>query len=359
MVDVTISAQRLLDVRRLWAEPAALDTDRGRQVRARFPDAEIIEVDSHWAIPELHGNEGNLQRWVRVKSEDLVVGTKKSIATRVNGRSADFIAPSTSNGCAMACVYCYVPRRKGFANPITVFTNIEQILAHLRRHVAKQGVKPEPNQCDPAAWVYDLGENSDCSVDALVSDNVTDLIETFRRLPTAKASFATKYVNRHLLTADPQGRTRIRFSLMPHTDARQLDVRTTPVAERIAAIDDFVAAGYEVHLNFSPVVLRAGWIDDWTELLRRLDDELSPVAKAQAACEVIFLTHNEGLHEVNLGWHPKAENVLWRPDLQEAKTSQNGQLNVRYDRATKARGVRTLTALIAEHTPWLPVRYAF
>ena len=188
---MTIPAQRLLDVRRLWAEPAALDTDRGRQVRSRFPDAEVIEVASHWQIPELHGNEGNLQRWVRVKSEDLVVGTKKSIATRVNGRSADFIAPSTSNGCAMACVYCYVPRRKGYANPITVFTNIEAILAHLRRHVAKQGVKPEPNQCDPAAWVYDLGENSDCSVDALVSENVTDLITAFRQMPTAKASFAT------------------------------------------------------------------------------------------------------------------------------------------------------------------------
>ena len=356
---MTTPVQRLLNVRRLWAEPAALDTDRGRQVRERFPDAEIIEVASHWQIPELHGNEGNLQRWVRVKSEDLVVGTKKSISTRVNGRSADFIAPSTSNGCAMACVYCYVPRRKGYANPITVFTNIDAIIAHLRRHVAKQGAKTEPNQCDPAAWVYDLGENSDCSVDALVSDNVTDLISAFREMPTAKASFATKYVNRELLDANPRGRTRIRFSLMPHADARQLDVRTTPIAQRIAAIDDFVAAGYEVHLNFSPVVLRAGWIDDWTELLRRLDDELSDAFKAQAACEVIMLTHNEGLHEVNLGWHPRAEDVLWRPDLQEFKTSGNGQLNVRYNRANKARAVRTLTELVNQHTPWLPIRYAF
>ncbi len=355
----TTTRAPLLDVRRLWAEPGALDSPRGQQVRERFPEAEVIAVDSHWAIPELHGNAGNLQRWVRVKAEDLVVGTKKSIATRVNGRSADFIAPSTSNGCAMACVYCYVPRRKGFANPITVFTNIDQITAHLRRHVAKQGPKTEPNQCDPSAWVYDLGENSDCSVDALVSDNVTDLIATFRDLPTAKASFATKYVNRDLLAADPQGRTRIRFSLMPHVDARQLDVRTTPIAERIAAIDDFVAAGYEVHLNFSPVVLRAGWIPDWTELLQHLDQVLSEETKRQAACEVIMLTHNAGLHEVNLGWHPRAEDVLWRPDLQEVKTSQNGQVNVRYDRATKARAVATLTALIDRYTPWLPIRYAF
>ena len=88
----------------------------------------------------------------------------------------------------MACAYCYVPRRKGYANPITVFTNIEQITGYLRRHVGRQGVKAEPNEVDPVSWVYDIGENSDCSVDALVSDNVADLVATFRELPTAKAS---------------------------------------------------------------------------------------------------------------------------------------------------------------------------
>ena len=93
---------------------------------------------------------------------------------------------STANGCVMACAYCYVPRRKGFANPVTVFTNIEQITGYLDRHIGRQGTKPEPNQCDPHAWVYDIGENSDCSVDALVSDNVRDLVALFRRLPTAK-----------------------------------------------------------------------------------------------------------------------------------------------------------------------------
>ncbi|MFW3170909.1 spore photoproduct lyase family protein [Geodermatophilus sp. CPCC 206100] len=350
---------RLLQVREIHAEPAALASPRGRQVLARFPDAEVVEVDSHWRIPELHGNAGNVERWVRVKTETLVLGVKKSLSARPNGRSADWIAPSTANGCAMACAYCYVPRQKGYANPITVFTNIEQITGYLRRHVARQGPKTEPDQCDPVSWVYDIGENSDCSVDALVSDNVADLVATFRELPTAKASFATKYVNRQLLDLDPRGRTRIRFSLMPEADARVLDVRTSRVPERIAAVDDFVAAGYEVHLNLSPVVLREGWEADWAQLLRRLDDELSPPAKAQAAAEVILLTHNRDLHEVNLGWHPRAEELLWRPDLQQPKRSQNGQWNVRYRNDVKRAGVTRLQELIAAHAPWLRVRYAF
>jgi spore photoproduct lyase family protein len=349
----------LLDVRRIWAEPAARDSDRGRQVLARFPGAEIIDVDSHWRIDALHGNAGNVERWIRVKTEDLVLGEKKSLSARPNGRSSDWIAPSAANGCAMACAYCYVPRRKGYANPITVFTNIDKIVGYLGRHIARQGPKTVPNQCDEHAWVYDLGESSDCSVDALVSDNVADLITAFRDWPTAKASFATKFVNRDLLTLDPRQRTRIRFSLMPQSDSRLLDLRTSAIADRIAAIDDFVAAGYEVHVNFSPVVVRPGWEDDWAQLLVQLSDGTGDAFKQQAAVEIIMMTHNEQLHEVNLGWHPKGEELLWRPELQQKKRSQTGMWNVRYRNNVKAAGVNALTELIAAHAPWLRVRYAF
>ncbi|MFG2300361.1 spore photoproduct lyase family protein [Actinacidiphila glaucinigra] len=353
------AAARLLDVGTVYAEPEAAASPRGREILARFPDAEVVEVPSHWRIPGLHGNEGNAARWVRVKTRTLVLGVKKTLTVRPNGRSADWIAPGASNGCAMACAYCYVPRRKGYANPVTTFTNIDRIVGRIARHVAEQGRKPEANQCDPRAWVYDVGENGDCSVDALICDNTADLVAAFRRWPTAKASFATKFVNPDLLGFDPRGRTRIRFSLMPPEDSRLLDVRTSPVAERIAAAGDFLEAGYEVHFNLSPVVVRPGWQDAWAELFRHLDDVLPAAVKSQAAAEVIMLTHNAGLHEVNLGWHPRAEELLWRPGLQEPKRSENGDLNVRYRAAEKAASVRRLLALAAEHAPWLRVRYAF
>ncbi|GAA1647162.1 spore photoproduct lyase family protein [Actinoplanes couchii] len=349
----------MLDIRRIYLEPAAAELPRGREILARWPEATVVEIESHQRIPEVHGDEENVRRWVRIKREALVVGVKKTMTARPNGRSADFIAPSTANGCAMACAYCYVPRHKGYSNPITVFANIERIMSYVSRHADRQGRKPEANECDPVDWVYDIGENSDCSVDALVSDNVRDLVELFRWKTNAKASFATKYVNRDLLDWDPLGRTRIRFSLMPQADAKLLDIRTSPVSERIAAIDDFVAAGYEVHVNFSPVVVRDGWLADWGELLDQLDTGISAATRKQLAAEVIFLTHNRGLHEVNLGWHPKAEEALWRPELQQVKRSQNGDLNVRYRTGAKGGYVRALTDLIARRTPYLHVRYAF
>ncbi|MBD2021062.1 spore photoproduct lyase family protein [Leptolyngbya sp. FACHB-36] len=349
----------MLNIKEIYYEPASLDYACGQAILAKYPDANLIEVASHWNIPSLHGNEGAVEDWNRIKRTVLVLGVKKSLQARPNCRSSDFVAPSHANGCAMACAYCYVARRKGFANPITTFVNIEQVVRYLQRHAAKQGVKPEPNQVDPQYWVYEIGENSDCSVDAAICDNVKTLITLFRDLPNAKATFATKRVNRELLSYDPQGKTRIRFSLMPQSKASIVDVRTSTIAERIEAVNDFVEAGYEVHLNFAPVIYDDNWLPDYEQLFEQIDDTLSPQAKAQLQSEVIFLTHNDRLHEVNMGWHPGAEELLWRPDLQETKFSQTGGKNVRYKYGFKGTLVDAVSQLMSDRLPYCTIRYAF
>ena len=352
-------ASRLLQIQQIYYEPAILDYDRGKEILAQYPDAELIEVESHWKIPELNGDETAINKWSKVKRTVLVLGVKKSLRAIPNSRSSNFIAPSHANGCTMACVYCYVARRKGFANPITTFVNIERICRYLDRHTAKQGMKLEPDQVDPKYWVYDIGCNNDCSADALISNNVRDLVSLFRTIPNSKASFATKLVNRDLLNYDPQGKTRIRFSLMPQSIASTVDVRTSAISDRIAAVNDFVEAGYEVHLNFSPVVYYEGWQEDYEQLFQEIDDVLSPQAKDQLQAEIIFLTHNQSLHERNLEWNPKAEELLWMPEKQEVKYSQYGGRNLRYKRNFKRELVDSFSEQLNRQLPYCNIRYAF
>ena len=91
-----------------------------------------------------------------------------------------------------------------------------------------------------------------------------------------------------------------------------------------------------------------------------LDDALSSTAKDQPAAEVILLTHTRALHEVNLRWYPKGEEVLWRPDLQEHKTSQaSGEKVLRYERNLKRGFVREFRGLLQKHMPYCDIRYAF
>ena len=349
----------LLQIKEIYLEPDVYKHRRAKEILEKYPDAEIHEITSHWKIPELFGFEGSVEDWIHNKRHILILGIKKSLSARPNSRSSHWVAPSESYGCTMSCSYCYVPRRKGFANPITIFVNIEQIMGYLERHAARQGPKTVVDTIDPDYWVYEIGENGDCSADAAICDNVKDLVDLFTRVPNGKLTFATKFVNRQMLDFDPQKKTRIRFSLMPHKVSKLVDVRTTPISERIDAMNDFYEAGYEVNVNFSPVIYYDGWLEDWRVLFEELNDKLSEPVKAQLVTEIIFLTHNEQLHNVNMGWHPKAEDVLWRPEIQEVKYSQTGGRNVRYKRGFKKDLVDALVELVNEELPYCKIRYAF
>lgn len=338
--------------------PEALNL-RGRAVLERYPDAERLEIKQHNRLPDL-----GLAHY-EAKRDLLVLGRLKSLDCKPSGRSSDFIAPSLANGCTGACAYCYVDRNKP-VNPISLFTNVEEILAAVDRHAMAQPWPRRPNQTDPRFYTYDIGCNSDISVDATLSDSVARAVDFYREHPRAKATFATKFVNRDLLRLDPQGKTRIRFSLMPAALSKLVDVRTDPVAERLAAINAFYDAGYEVHLNFSPVIVYSGpdgnpkqWRADYAQLFEQVAAAVRDDVKPHVACEIIFLTHNAGQHQANLGINPKAEELLWVPELQEMKQSQFGGLNLRYRHELKGTMIRVFEELLRKHLPWCGVRYAF
>lgn len=141
-------------------------------------------------------------------------------------------------------------------------------------------------------------------------------------------------MNRELLNYDPRARTRVRFSLMPEAPSKVVDVRTSPIEERIAAINDFVDARYEVHMNFSPVIVHEGWEPEWRGRFAAIDDTLSDRAKAQLKCEIIMLTHNAGLHGTNLAWQPKGEDLLWPRTSKKRRSARAGWLTC----ATGCRG---------------------
>jgi spore photoproduct lyase len=347
----TIYVQRSIYDDIIWRSNA-------ENVIQRFPDAEIVEVESHWKIPELF--EADASDWMRTKREVLVLGIKSSLTHTKNGRSADFIATSSSNGCLSSCQYCYVARRKGGSNPLTIFVNIEEIAASIRRHQKKLGAKTEPNQCDPEYWSYDIGCNADLSADSFVTDNPGFLVREFGTMEYAKATFATKTVHDEYWTdIDPKGRTRIRYSLMPQSIARYVDIGTSPISERIKSVNTLVDAGYEVHFSFAPIIVYEGekWKEDWKDLWREVDDTLTQKAKDQMMCEAFFLTHSSELHEVNMQWNPKGEEFLWKPELQVPKKTRPDTLV--YDYNFRRRELADFERLLNEYLPYCPIRYSF
>lgn len=279
--------------------------------------------------------------------------TRKSMLIRESGRSTDFISPSFGHGCLYNCSYCYMKRHK--STGLNIANNAEQILDMINRHCAFAEVQ-KPNQTHAEYITYDLSCNEDFALH-LKYHKWRKIFEFFRQHPQAMGSFATKYVNTDLLEYDPEGKIRIRFSLMPEKYSKVLEPNTSPIDLRIKAIDAFIDAGYDVHINFSPVIVADGWLEEYADLFQRVSDivDYKDVVKA----EVIFLTHNREKHIYNLIHELPGEDLLWRPDLQEDKISEYGGRNLRYKYGLKSQFIKEFKALHNSIIPWNTIRYIF
>jgi spore photoproduct lyase len=170
-------------------------------------------------------------------------------------------------------------------------------------------------------------------------------------------SFATKYVNEDLLKYNPNKKIRIRFSMMPENKRKIHEPNTSTIIERIKAIDKFQDAGYEVHINFSPIIVYKGWLTDYEELFETINSNI--INEENVLAECIFLTHNVDKHFSNELNNIPGEKDLWRPDLQEDKISQYGSQNLRYIRHIKKQFIEHFTDVHDKVIPWNKIRYIF
>ena len=282
---------------------------------------------------------------------------RKSMLIRPSGRSTDFISPSFGWGCLFDCSYCYMKRHK--PEGLSIANNTMDILTAINNHCAFADVE-KPNQTHPEFITYDISCNEDFALHAKYHDWET-IFKFFRDHPLAMGSFATKYVNKELLKFDPHEKIRIRFSLMPENIRQILEPGTSTIRERLMAVELFQNAGYEVHLNFSPVVVYDGWLEDYEELFKQIAEIARNYVWDDDAvkAEVIFLTHNEDKHQYNLDKQLPGEDLLWNPDIQEDKVSQYGGENIRYKHDLKAEYIKQFVELHDEIIPWNTIRYIF
>lgn len=278
---------------------------------------------------------------------------RKTFTIRPSGRSTDFISPSFGHGCLYNCSYCYMKRHK--PKGLSVATNTGDILTAINNHAYFTPVD-KPNQTHPEFTTYDISCNEDFALHAKYHD-WERIFEFFKDHPIAMGSFATKYVNPDLTTFDPEGKIRVRFSLMPQHMADIHEPKTSKIIDRIKAIDAFIDAGYDVHVNYSPVIVYDGWLEDYEFLFDMMNNYVD--YKKEVLAEVIFLTHNFKRHIVNLENHPETELTLWTPDIQETKISQYGGSNLRYKHTLKREYIQQFKELHNRKIPWNKIRYIF
>lgn len=276
-------------------------------------------------------------------------------------RSSNFIPPAYGFGCLYKCAYCYM--RRNVRSGVSFVTNPTDIADAIHEHALEQPWPKTPDQTHEKYYTYDIS----CDEDFILHwkhhekrGHIASLQELLAKNDRVFLTMATKRDPREFVRAVQLERTRIRLSLMPEEFRRILEPNTSTIRERLGAITPIIQAGYECHLNFSPVIVVPGALDKYRELLQACNTLIPFQYRDQIKAEVIFLTHSADMHVKNLQeGNAEAEKLLWNPQLQEKKQSQFGGPVLRYQWQLKQSLIKDFKELLNNEVPWLKVRYIF
>jgi len=217
----------------------------------------------------------------------IKVQQTKTLVTKDNNNSANCIAPNLIYGCFGGCVdtYCYMSRYNG--KRVYVNTNVDDIFESVVKW--EEGFTKVPDQQDPKYTMVDVACNTDLVLmQKHLPEPLIDYLKRYDDHPQLNSTMATKYPK--LLKLDVNHfnkKPRVRVSLMPQRFADVLEPKMQKVADRIPEINRLKDLGWEVHVNYSPLVFYKKWKEDYSELFKMVKD-IAGVNK----CEVIALTNH-------------------------------------------------------------------
>jgi spore photoproduct lyase len=215
----------------------------------------------------------------------------RTLITKDNNNSANCIAPNLIYGCFGGCVdtYCYMSRYNG--RRVFVNTNVDEIFQSVVEW--EKTYNKVPDQQDPVYTMVDIACNTDL---VLMQKHVKktgislhDYLLMYDKHENLNTTMATKYPG--LLTLDVRHFNkppRVRVSLMPQAYSNVLEPKMQKISSRIEDINRLKDLGWEVHINYSPVVFQRRWIQEYDDLFA----EVKRVAGVNK-CEVIVLTNHK------------------------------------------------------------------
>ena len=212
----------------------------------------------------------------------------KTLVTKDNNNSANCIAPNVIYGCFGGCVstYCYMSRYND--TRVFVNTNVDDIFNSVVEW-EKSYVKV-PDQQDPVYTMVDVACNSDLVLmQKHMPEPLIDYLKRYDDHPQLNSTMATKYPG--LLKLDVNHfnkKPRVRVSLMPQVYSDILEPKMSSILSRILDINRLKELGWEVHINYSPLIFVKGWDVEYNNLFSKVL-EIAGINN----CEVIALTNHK------------------------------------------------------------------
>lgn len=329
---------------RIYYEPDIFEYKLGKYLKEKYADREWVEIESHNNIPSLRANENT--EFANMKNL-LIIGTRKTHKYVENHKVSDYLVPYTSSGCSAYCLYCYLVCNYNKCSYLRVFVNREQMMTKLLKNAAKLNPETGKEQC------FEIGSNSDLVLENTITNNLPWTIEQFSYSPKGKITFPTKFdMVDPLLPVNHRGKTIFRMSVNPQYIISNVEFKTSPLVNRIQAVNKMCDADYPIGLLIAPVILVDNWKELYKELIIELADKLSAKVKKTAFIEIIFMTYSFVHTAINGEAFPNAINLYDKNNMKGG-----GRGKYRYLPALKEDGEIYLRDLLHHYLPDMNILY--
>lgn len=286
-----------MNPKKIYYEPQVLDYELGQKLKNEYSDVEWIPIKSHNNIEELR-TKSNAD-FVEMKKY-LIIGVRKTHKYVENQKVSDYLVPYSSSGCSAMCLYCYLVCNYNKCSYLRLYVNIDYMLDKLieRSHKTDK------------VCTFEIGSNSDLILENEITGNLVKTIEKFAEYGRGYITFPTKFsMVDDLLSLNHKGKTIFRMSVNPEFIIKKVEIGTSPLIERIEAINKMCEAGYKVGLLIAPVIFVDDWKKLYTELLDILSSRLTEKVKREMFIEVIFMTYSYVQNAINSQAFPNALKI--------------------------------------------------
>ena len=237
--------------------------------------------------------------------KNLIIGIRKTHKFIENHKVSDYLVPYTSSGCIAMCMYCYLVCNFNKCSYLRLFVNREEMLEKIIKVANKEDKK----------LTFEIGSNSDLILENTITNNLVWTIENFRKSPKGMLTFPTKFdMVDPILPLKHDGKVVVRMSVNPSEIIKQIEIGTSPLKNRVIAINKLKHAGYKIGILIAPVILVDEWMRLYEDLIKYLYDNLSSEVKKDVFFEIIFMTYSYVHRMINNEAFPDRIN-LYNKDI--------------------------------------------
>lgn len=288
----------------IFYEKDAWNYELGKKLLTEYKlkGIKLKEIENHNNIEELRKKENS--EFCSMK-KNLIIGIRKTHKFIENHKVSDYLVPYTSSGCIAMCMYCYLVCNFNKCSYLRLFVNREEMLEKIIKVANKEDKK----------LTFEIGSNSDLILENTITNNLVWTIENFRKSPKGMLRFPTKFdMVDPILPLKHDGKVIVRMSVNPSEIIKQIEIGTSPLKNRVIAINKLKHAGYKIGILIAPVILVDEWMRLYEDLIKYLYDNLSSEVKKDVFFEIIFMTYSYVHRMINNEAFPDRIN-LYNKDI--------------------------------------------